>query len=188
MRGFPSIGNERTQLVLPYYLYNPGGTATNKMWGWAASANKLQFGTLTDAYAAGSVMVEFDRSGTTAGYLNFQVSSLQYGGLEVGFRGLNLTSKNVSDTTTSDLVGKGWYHPSGAGAGHTWTIDNSAHQDSDTLTFVNLSTNAVSIACSGTTMYLAGTTTSGTRTLAQNGYCVAEKVGGIWLISGPGLT
>ena len=55
------------------------------------------------------------------------------------------------------------------------------------LTFVNF-INVLSIAITSDTMYLAGTSSSGTRTLAANGVATALKVtANIWIISGTGL-
>jgi hypothetical protein len=57
------------------------------------------------------------------------------------------------------------------------------------LTFVNSAAGNISIAITADTMTLAGTTTTGTRTLAQNGRAEALKIGvGVWIISGVGLT
>lgn len=57
------------------------------------------------------------------------------------------------------------------------------------LTIVNIFAGALSIAITTDTLTLAGTTTTGTRTLAQNGVATALKVSSTsWLISGTGLT
>jgi hypothetical protein len=57
------------------------------------------------------------------------------------------------------------------------------------LTFVNNTTGNISIAITTDTMYLAGTATTGTRTLAQRGIATAYKVTStVWFIAGGGLT
>jgi len=57
------------------------------------------------------------------------------------------------------------------------------------LTFINLNSTGLSIAIDTDTMTLAGTTTTGTRTLSQNGLATAIKVGTTsWIISGSGLS
>lgn len=84
------------------------------------------------------------------------------------------------------------YHPSGAGAGDTYTIPANAsvaYPVGTAITFVNADSNSISIAITTDTLTLAGTTTTGTRTLAQNGTATAIKhttTG--WIISGVGLT
>jgi hypothetical protein len=56
------------------------------------------------------------------------------------------------------------------------------------VTFVNNTTSS-SIAITTDTMTLAGTATTGTRTLAANGIATAYKIASTsWLISGTGLT
>lgn len=57
------------------------------------------------------------------------------------------------------------------------------------LTFLNINASALSIAITTDTLTLAGTTTTGTRTLAQNGIATAYKYTTLgWLISGTGLS
>lgn len=57
------------------------------------------------------------------------------------------------------------------------------------LTIVNIFAGNLSIAITTDTLTLAGTTTTGTRTLAQNGTATAVKVSATsWLISGVGLS
>lgn len=57
------------------------------------------------------------------------------------------------------------------------------------ITFVNTNAASVTISIDSDTMTLAGTTTTGNRTLAQNGVATALKIGATsWIISGTGLT
>ena len=57
------------------------------------------------------------------------------------------------------------------------------------LTFVNNTAGNISIAITTDTMYLAGSATTGTRTLAQRGIATAYKVSStVWFIAGGGLT
>ena len=57
------------------------------------------------------------------------------------------------------------------------------------LTFVNNTAGNISIAITTDTMYLAGSATTGTRTLAQRGVATAYKVTStVWFIAGGGLT
>jgi hypothetical protein len=57
------------------------------------------------------------------------------------------------------------------------------------ITFVNMSVNAMTIAITTDTMYLGGTGTTGSRTLAQYGTATALKMTSTtWIISGSGLT
>lgn len=109
-----------------------------------------------------------------------------------GFRGVPQNAQTGNYTTVAADAGKHIYHASGAGAGDTYTIDsnaNVAYEIGTAITFVNLATDTVSIAITSDTMYLSGTGTTGTRTLAQYGVATALKVDSTtWIISGSGLT
>ena len=73
----------------------------------------------------------------------------------------------------------------------TYTIDsnsNVAYLTGTTITFVN-QTAILSLAITSDTMYLAGTTTTGTRSLAAGGVATAIKVQPtVWYISGSGIS
>ncbi len=101
-------------------------------------------------------------------------------------------SESSNYTTILTDVGKMLLHPNGAGAGDTVTIAANAsvaYQIGTAMTFVNRDSNNWSIAIASDTLIKAGSTTTGTRTLAQNGVCTALKVEStVWLISGTGLT
>lgn len=123
------------------------------------------------------------------------LADLQETGLNAdaaGFRGIPQNSQSGNYTTVAADAGKHIIHPSGAGAGDTFTIDsnaNVAYEIGTAITFVNMATDSVSIAITSDTMNLAGAGTTGTRTLAQYGVATALKVTSTgWLISGTNLT
>lgn len=109
-----------------------------------------------------------------------------------GFRGIPQNSQSGNYTTLASDAGKHILHPSSAGAGDTFTIDSNAnvpYEIGTAITFINMDSNAVSIAITSDTLYLAGTGTTGTRSLAQYGVATAIKIGATsWIISGTGLT
>lgn len=117
-----------------------------------------------------------------------------YGGTlqTVGYRNVPQNIQAANYNLVLADAGKHIYHASGAGAGDTYTIpanSSVAYDIGTVLTFVNNDSNAVSIAITTDTMTLAGSTTTGTRTLAQNGIATAIKTTATtWLISGTGLT
>jgi hypothetical protein len=123
------------------------------------------------------------------------LADLQETGLNVdavGFRGVPLNSQSGNYTTVASDAGKAILHASGAGAGDTFTIDsnaNVAYEVGTAISFVNMDSNALSIAITSDTMNLAGAGTTGTRSLAQYGVATALKVASTtWLISGTNLT
>ena len=109
-----------------------------------------------------------------------------------GYRGIPQNSQSGNYTCVAADAGKGVFHPSGAGAGDTFTIPANAsvsYELGTALTFINMDSNALSIAITSDTMNLAGAGTTGTRTLAQYGIATAVKVTSTgWLISGVGIT
>lgn len=113
-------------------------------------------------------------------------------GYRVGIRNIPQNSQSANYTCVATDSGKHILHPSGGGAGDTFTIPANASVAYDlgtAITFVNRDSNAVSIAITSDTMILAGSTTTGTRTLAQNGIATAIKVESTtWIISGTGLS
>lgn len=148
------------------------------------------------ATGASSVTTVTPRYAGDGGVHGGAAGSLTQGdGLDVdaaGFRGVPQNSQSANYTCVAGDAGKHILHPSGGGSGDTFTIPANgsvAYEIGTTLTFVNRATDAVSIAITSDTMYLAGTGTTGTRTLAENGVATAIKVEStVWIISGSGLT
>lgn len=110
---------------------------------------------------------------------------------KAGFRNLPINTQTGNYTCVLADAGKFIYHASGAGASDTYTIPASssvAYPLGTVLTFINLDSNSLSIAIDSDTMYLAGTGSTGTRTLAPYGIATAIKcTSSAWVISGPGV-
>lgn len=109
-----------------------------------------------------------------------------------GFRGIPQNSQSTAYTTVLADAGKQIYHPAGDANARTFTIDsnaNVAYAIGTAITFVNMTSQVVTIAITSDTMYLAGAGTTGSRSLAQYGIATAVKLTSTtWLISGTGLT
>jgi hypothetical protein len=84
------------------------------------------------------------------------------------------------------------FHPSTDNVVRTYTIDSNANVPygiGTLLNFVNRSAASLQIAINSDTLILAGSTTTGTRTLSQNGSATALKIETtVWLIGGTTLT
>tara|TARA_R110000868_G_scaffold196311_1_gene442191 strand:+ start:121 stop:849 length:729 start_codon:yes stop_codon:yes gene_type:complete len=110
----------------------------------------------------------------------------------VGFRNVPIASKSAAYTTVLADSGKVIFHPSTDANARTFTIDSNAnvvYPLGTVLTFINMTSQVVTIAITSDTMYLAGTGTTGSRTLAQYGMASAIKMTSTtWIISGSGLT
>ena len=109
----------------------------------------------------------------------------------VGYTGMPANSQTAAYTLVAADAGKHIIHPSSDNNARTFTIpanSSVAFPVGTVVTFVN-AVNTLTIAITTDTMTLAGTTTTGSRTLAANGIATAIKIGSTnWLIAGPGLT
>lgn len=102
-------------------------------------------------------------------------------------------SKSAAYTTVLSDAGKHIFHPSADTSARTWTIDsnaNVAYPIGTTLSFVNQNAaGVITIAITSDTMRLAGSGTTGSRTLAANGIATALKITSTeWIINGTNLT
>jgi hypothetical protein len=102
-------------------------------------------------------------------------------------------SKSTAYTTVLSDAGKHIFHPSADTTARTWTIDsnaNVAYPVGTAITFVNQhSAGVITLSITTDTMRLAGTGSTGSRTLAADGIATALKVATTeWLISGTGLS
>lgn len=128
----------------------------------------------------GAVVIEDSTTGSMAA------------GLEVGYRTIPQNSKSSNYTLTAADLGKHILHPATDTTARTFTIpanSSVAYPIGAAITFVNMSTEAVTIAIDTDTLYLAGDGTTGSRTLSQYGMATALKLSATeWLISGTGLS
>ena len=110
----------------------------------------------------------------------------------VGFRNAPVNSQSAAYTAVLADAGKVILHPSTDANARTFTIPANAsvaYAVGTVLTFVNMTSQVVTIAITSDTLYLAGTGTTGSRSLAQYGMATAVKLTSTtWLINGSGLT
>lgn len=110
----------------------------------------------------------------------------------VGFRNIPFNSQSAAYTAVLADSGKVIFHPSTDANARTFTIPANgsvAYPIGTALTFINMTSQAVTIAITTDTMYLSSAGTTGSRSLAQYGSATAIKMTSTtWLISGSGLT
>jgi hypothetical protein len=110
----------------------------------------------------------------------------------VGYINIPQNSQSAAYTLVAADAGKHIFHPSTDANARTFTIPANgsvAYPIGTAISFVNMTAAVVSIAITTDTMYLAGTGTTGTRSLAQYGTATALKMTSTtWIISGAGLT
>ena len=111
---------------------------------------------------------------------------------KVGFLNIPQNSQSAAYTLVLADAGKHIFHPSGDANARTYTIpanSSVAYTIGTAITFINMTSQVVSIAITTDTMYLSSAGTTGTRSLAQYGSATAIKMTSTtWLISGSGLT
>ena len=110
----------------------------------------------------------------------------------VGYLNVPVNSQSAAYTAVIGDAGKIIFHPSTDANARTFTIPANgsvAYVIGTVLTFINMTSQVVTIAITTDTMYLAGTGTTGNRSLAQYGIATAVKMTSTtWLISGNGVT
>jgi len=110
----------------------------------------------------------------------------------VGFRNIPVNSQSAAYTTVLADSGKVIFHPSTDANARTFTIPANgsvAYPIGTAITFINMTSQVVTIAITTDTMYLSSAGTTGSRSLAQYGSATAIKMTSTtWLISGSGLT
>lgn len=113
-------------------------------------------------------------------------------GVTLGYINVPVNSQSAAYTLVDTDAGKAILHPSTDANARTFTIpanSSVAYEVGTVLTFINMTSQVVTIAITTDTLYLAGTGTTGSRSLAQYGMATAIKLTSTtWLISGTGLT
>jgi len=110
----------------------------------------------------------------------------------VGFRNVPVNSQSAAYTLVLADSGKVILHPASDANARTFTIpanSSVAYPVGTAITFINMTSQVVTIAITTDTMYLSSAGTTGSRSLAQYGSATAIKITSTnWIISGSGLT
>jgi hypothetical protein len=110
----------------------------------------------------------------------------------VGYLNIPFNSQSAAYTAVLADSGKVIFHPSTDANARTFTIpanSSVAYAIGTAITFINMTSQVVTIAITTDTMYLSSAGTTGSRSLAQYGSATAIKMTSTtWLISGSGLT
>ena len=110
----------------------------------------------------------------------------------VGYLNIPINSQSTNYTLVLADAGKSIFHPSTDANSRTFTIPANGsvpYALGTAISFINMSTNSLTIAITTDTMYLSSAGTTGSRTLAQYGSATAIKMTSTtWIIAGSGLT
>ena len=194
--GAGTAANARVNL-LPSYTSNASKVlalnsgASDVEWVAAATGNVTLTGTetLTNKTLTSPTLTTPVLGTPTSGTL----SNCTVDGTDaVGFRNIPQNSQSAAYTLVLADAGKHIFHPSGDANARTYTIpanSSVAYPIGTAVTFVNMTSQVVTIAITSDTMYLAKDGTTGSRSLAQYGSATALKITSTtWLISGSALT
>jgi len=140
--------------------------------------------------SAGALVVLDGALGTPSSGI---ASSMTVDGTDaVGFRNIPQNSRSADYTCVLADNGKHIFHPSSDAVARTFTIPANgsvAYPIGTALTFINMTSQVVSIEITTDVMRLAKDGTTGTRSLALYGAATAIKIESqLWLISGSALT
>ena len=174
-------------------------TATAGTFLVAATANTVTASATPTLGVAGTTAGTLTLSGATSGTAVLQTAAaagsaytwtLTNAGVNVNIGFLEVPQNSQAAGYTAVLSDSGKHiYASSAG---TFTIPANGsvpYPVGTVLTFINMQSGSCTIAITTDTMYLAGTGTTGSRTLAQYGMATAIKMtSNTWLISGSGLT
>lgn len=148
-------------------------------------------GSVTDAKIAAGSTIVLANSVQTLTNKNLGACTVD-GTDQVGYRNLPVNSQSAAYTAVLSDNGKVILHPSTDANARTFTIPSNASVAfpiGTVLSFVNMTSQVVTISINTDTLYLASTGATGNRTLAQFGMASALKINATqWIISGLGLT
>lgn len=170
------------------------GTIATGVWNGTA-IGATYGGTGQSSWVAGEIVYSNATNqlrGLTIGATN-QVLTVSGGAPAWSYSSIPQNSRSADYTLALSDGGGHVYHPSTDTTGRTWTIPANASVAfpiGSAVTFINdTSAGSITIAITSDTLVLAGTGSTGSRTLAANGVATAIKVTNTrWVISGTGLT
>ena len=179
-------GINGTGTYLPLSFYNNGAAQMVLYPNGNINMSNANPITTTGNVSVGNLIV----SGAGYIYGNASVGTLTNAANGVGYMGMPQNSQ--SGSTYAVAIGDAGKHLYFTSATVTATIpanSATAFPIGTTIAFVASSATTLTIAITTDTMYLAGTGTTGSRTLAAYGMATAVKVAATtWFISGIGLT
>lgn len=187
----PALASFAITSGVPIFSINETtAAANNRLWAVSAQGEALLFRAWNDAGDTAGTWLTVERTGTTVDTINFGSGTLQYGGVEVGFKGL--PKNNQAGNYTFVVADRGKIVRYTGGGGHTFSINNSVFSEDDVFTIQNVGSGTVTIAGGITTlswMNGSGSIPTGGRVLAVGGvatvYMGTSSLAYIW---GTGLT
>lgn len=168
--------------------YPGAGIANSTGSAWGTSYTTSGSGTVVALATSPTLVTPVLGTPTSGNLSNCTVDGTN----SVGFLNIPINSQSAAYTLVLADAGKAILHPSTDANARTFTIpanSSVAYPVGTAITFLNMTSQSVTIAITTDTMYLSNAGTTGSRTLAQYGSATAIKMTSTtWLISGSGLT
>jgi hypothetical protein len=170
------------------FSYPGSGIANSTGSAWGTSYSTTGSGTVVALATSPSFTTPVLGTPTSGNLSNCTADGTN----SVGFLNIPINSQSAAYTLVLADAGKAILHPSTDANARTFTIpanSSVAYPVGTAISFINMTSNVVSIAITTDTMYLSSAGTTGTRSLAQYGTATAVKMTSTtWIISGSGLT
>ena len=162
----------------PSYQFSNGVSIFDGITGTYSNTNVAAYLTTATISTTGNVTVTGNITGNTAGFA-------------IGYRDIPQITFAANATTTVDDAGKHFYSTSASSL--ILTVANNASQSfatGATMNIINQGSGTITVAQgSGVTLYLAGNSTSGNRTISSYGLATITKVAtDTWFIVGAGVS
>lgn len=176
----------------PYIVLNEtDGAVDNRRWYWKVGGEAMEFGLLNDANSVSTAWLAVNRTGTTVDTTNFSTGTLQYGGIEVGYRDLAIISTSGNRTFLNTDRGKAVEY--GGAGGHTLTVPAAGVvADGGLITVLNSGTGTCTVnVTAGSLVWFngSGALATGARTLAIGAWATLRVFSsGSTYISGTGIS
>jgi len=169
-------------------VYPGAGIANSTGSAWGTSYTTTGSGTVVALATSPTFVTPLLGTPTSGNLSNCTVDGTD----AVGFRNIPINSQSAAYTLVLADSGKAILHPSTDANARTFTIPANgsvAYPIGTAISFINMTSQVVTIAITTDTMYLSSAGTTGSRSLAQYGTATAVKMTSTtWIISGSGLT
>jgi hypothetical protein len=169
-------------------VYPGAGIANSTGSAWGTSYTTSGSGTVVALATSPTFVTPLLGTPTSGNLSNCTVDGTD----AVGFRNIPINSQSAAYTLVLADSGKAILHPSTDANARTFTIpanSSVAYPIGTAISFINMTSQVVTIAITTDTMYLSSAGTTGSRSLAQYGTATAVKMTSTtWIISGSGLT
>lgn len=165
------------------------GAANNQRWLMGPQAEQFIAAVANDTEGTITNWLQVDRTGTTVDTVNFSNGTLQYGGIEVGYRGFRQQRNITGNDSTAATDAAGVLVYTGAG-GHTLTLDTDPSVGC-IITLLNAGTGNLTITPTTALGWFngSGTVSTGSRTLAVSAATTLwQSAAGTWNVWGTGIT